>query len=289
MTNLIIGCGYLGHRVANLWLRAGQEVRVITRSETKGAELTAAGLSPLVADISEPTSLQCLKKQGRLETVLYAVGWDRNAGQTIEGVYARGLANVLAALPEVKKVVYISSTGVFGEVAGDWVDETSPAIPLREGGRACLAAENVLRGHPLGKRSVILRLAGIYGPHRIPRANELRAGLPIAAPSSGYLNLIHVDDAARIVLLAEAQATTPNLYLVSDGQPVLRSEYYAELARLLNAAPPRFIAPDPNTPAAQRASSDKRICNRRLLAELQPQLLYPSYREGLAAMVEQRE
>jgi nucleoside-diphosphate-sugar epimerase len=99
------------------------------------------------------------------------------------------------------------------------------------------------------------------------------------------LNLIHVDDAARIVLLAEAKAQPPRLYVVSDGQPVIRGDYYRVLARLLGALPPRFVEPPDDSPAAARAASDKRINPRRMFSELNPALLYPSYREGLASVV----
>jgi nucleoside-diphosphate-sugar epimerase len=111
------------------------------------------------------------------------------------------------------------------------------------------------------------------------------AGRAIDAPASGWLNLIHVDDAARIVLLAEERAPLPRTYVVSDGQPVLRAEYYAELARLLKAPAPIFAEPPPDSPAAQRAASDKRINPRRMFDELRPTLLYPDYRAGLAAVV----
>jgi nucleoside-diphosphate-sugar epimerase len=130
-----------------------------------------------------------------------------------------------------------------------------------------------------------LRLAGLYGPGRIPRSSDLVAGRPIDAPAHGWLNLIHVDDAARIVLLAEERASPPRTYVVSDGAPVPRAEYYAELARLLNAPPPRFVEPAADSPAALRAGSDKRINPRRMFAELKPTLLYPDYRAGLAAIV----
>jgi nucleoside-diphosphate-sugar epimerase len=132
---------------------------------------------------------------------------------------------------------------------------------------------------------VILRLAGLYGPGRIPRSADLVAGRPIDAPARGWLNLIHVDDAAQIVLLAEQRALLPRTYVVSDGQPVVRTEYYAELARLLRAPPPTFVEPVASSPAAARAASDKRIVPRRMFAELRPTLQFPSYREGLAAIV----
>src|SRR5262249_48518216 len=107
---------------------------------------------------------------------------------------------------------------------------------------------------------------------------------PIDAPARGWLNLIHVDDAARVVLLAEEHATPPKTFVVSDGVPVQRAEYYTELARLLNAPPPHFIEPPADSPAAQRAASDKRINPRRMFNELRPKLLYPDYRAGLTAI-----
>jgi nucleoside-diphosphate-sugar epimerase len=99
------------------------------------------------------------------------------------------------------------------------------------------------------------------------------------------LNLIHVEDAAQVVLAAEERAAPPRKYVVSDGHPVERSEYYTELARLLGAPKPRFIEPPADAPAAIRAASDKRVNPRRMFVELSPDLAYPSYREGLAAIV----
>jgi nucleoside-diphosphate-sugar epimerase len=155
---------------------------------------------------------------------------------------------------------------------------------MREGGRACLEAENLLREHALGQRAVILRMGGLYGPGRIPRRRELQAGEPIAAPEQGYLNLIHVEDAAAIVLAAEARAPAPSLYNVTDGHPVLRGDYFREAARVMGAPPPRFAPPPENDPRAQRATSDKRVSNRSLLEQLQPAFHYPSFHEGLAAI-----
>ena len=128
-------------------------------------------------------------------------------------------------------------------------------------------------------------MAGIYGPGRIPRRKELQAGIPIEAPSEGYLNLIHVDDAASAVIAAEQQAPLPALYCVSDGHPVIRGEYFRELAALFGAPEPQFREPRRDAPAAERASASKRVRNQRMLAELKFDLLYPSYREGLAAIV----
>jgi len=291
MAKLIFGCGYFGRRVAGLWLARGEEVYAVTRSTDKAARLADEGITPVVANLSRPESLGAIGQLSAADTVLFSVGYERSprtdaSTQTIHEVYVEGLAHVLGVIPaSVQRFIYISSTGVYGQVDGDWVDETSPCLPTREGGRACLAAERLLQQSEFAERAVILRLAGIYGPDRVPRIKELRAGTPIPAPLNGYLNLIHVDDAAQVVLLAEEKAAPPKLYCVSDGHPVIRGEYYAELAQLAGAPPPRFTDPQADSPAAQRAGSDKRVSNARLMAELSPALLYPSYREGLAAIV----
>jgi nucleoside-diphosphate-sugar epimerase len=172
-------------------------------------------------------------------------------------------------------------------MGGDWVDEDSKCVPERAGGRACLAAEERLLAHPLAGVSIILRLAGIYGPGRLPNLQALQAGEPIAAPEHGFLNLIHVDDAARAVVAAGvASRAGGRRYLVSDGCPVSRREYYAEVARLSAAPPPRFVAPAEDAHAVARAAAEKRVRNDRLLEELGVQLEYPDFRAGLKAIVD---
>ncbi len=294
MTNLIFGCGYLGKRVAACWEDAGHEVAIVTRSAARAAEFKRARYQAIVADVTNPNSLQNLPQA---ETVLYSVGYDRKSitpSPTIEEVYAGGVRNVLAAAdPSVKRFIYISTTGVYGPGAGDWVDETTPTDPQRDGGRASLAAEQVLAASTLNTRGIILRLAGLYGPDRVPFLSELRRGEPIPAISSGYLNLIHVDDAASVVLAAAESdssaflntAAGPRIFCVSDGNPVERGEYYSEVARQIGMPPPRFVAPDPASPRAQRAGRSRRISNKRMLGELRVTLACPDYRAGLAAIL----
>jgi nucleoside-diphosphate-sugar epimerase len=200
------------------------------------------------------------------------------------------LRNVLAALPAgVERLIYISSTGVYGSAGGEWVDEQTPCQPQRAGGKACLAAEELLAASRWQWQTIRLRLAGIYGPDRIPRRETLLAGEPIDAPAEGYLNLIHVHDAASVVLTADERAQPPRLYCVSDGHPAVRREYYECLAKLAGAPPPKFRTPAPNSPAAQRAEANRRVANRRLLTELAVELEFPSFREGLRNIIESGE
>lgn len=280
-TRLIFGCGYLGLRVAHRWAAAGDRVFAATRSESNGKRFAELGLQPLITDVTRPESLADLPAA---DTLLYAVGYDRTVEPSIHEVYATGLQNVLAALPEsVDRAIYISTTGVYGDAGGDWIDESIPPAPVRDGGRASLAAERVLAASPWGDRSAALRMAGLYGPDRIPYLKQLRAGEPIAAPSAGWLNLIHIDDAATAVLAAAQAGEPPPLVNVSDGAPPQRGDYYAEVARQNGAPPPSFVEPAADSPRAARAAANKRVGNRLLIERLGVSLAYPTYREGVAA------
>jgi nucleoside-diphosphate-sugar epimerase len=242
--------------------------------------LEKEGFEPLVLDITDLDNVSWPEA----ETVLFAVGYDRRKYQSIDEVFVDGLKNVVAKLPPPQRFIYISSTGVYGQTEGDWVTEDSPCAPARPGGIACLAAEGLLNELQWKDSVTVLRLAGIYGPGRVPRQADIRNGFPIPG-SSGYLNLIHVDDAANIVVAVGNQASPAGCYLVSDGQPVLRNAYYTELARLLEAPEPTFEAPPPESHLAARANASKRLLTDRLKNDINPTLQYPSYVEGLAAIV----
>lgn len=281
VTHFVLGCGYLGWRVARGWQAAGHAVGALTRSPRRAAELAAAGLAPWVGDVLDSH----LVLPAGIRVVLYAVGYDPRQDRTRHELYVGGLANVLRRLPNsVERIVYVSSTSVYGPAGAAWVDEQTPCHPQQEGGRACLAAEEELAASPWAARAVVLRLAGLYGPGRLPRAAELRTGRPIAADPESWLNLIHVEDAAQIACLAACHPAPSPLYVVADGQPVQRRTFYEELARRLGASPPVFLAPDEDAP--KRSEGDKRVNPQRLFRELAPRLLYPSYREGLAALAE---
>jgi nucleoside-diphosphate-sugar epimerase len=283
MAKLIVGCGYLGGRVARRWLAAGETVYAVTRSTQHAGVLAQEGVRPVVADVTRPESLTQLPPAA---TVLYSVAYDPASETTRDEVYAGGLRAVLDALPtRPDRVLLTSSTGVYGEAAGDWVDENSPCRPTRDAGRAMLAAEAVLQGSRLSDRSIILRLAGLYGPGRIPRMADLLAGRPIEMTAQGYLNLIHVDDAAHLIVAAESRATPPRIYVVADGQPVRRRDFYQHLAALLGLPAVTFTDPPPGDRSALRGGSDKRVRSARIFENLAVALAYPSYREGLAGMV----
>ncbi|MGC4007299.1 MAG: NAD-dependent epimerase/dehydratase family protein [Pirellulales bacterium] len=207
-----------------------------------------------------------------------------------------GCAVLDALPPTIGKILYVSSTGVYGQIDGEEIDESSPTEPRREGGRVCLAAERALQAHPLGRNGVILRLAGIYGPGRVPNRADLVAGKPLPFDPAGHLNLIHVDDAAEAILAAERGATTPNLFVVSDGSPAARGDYYAELRGC--GTPPRRASHRRRTTRRLRrrrlrravtvlmrrcrGGADKRISPAKLIRDLDMRFRFADFRAGLA-------
>lgn len=267
---LVIGCGYLGRVVADRWRTRGRRVLAVTRG--RAAELTAAGIEPVVADVTDPASLTRLPDAS---TVLYAVGMDRSAGKSMRDVYVRGLANVLAVLPPPGRLVYVSSTGVYGQTDGSEVDETSVTEPAEPSGKVVLEAERTLRAAV--PAAVVLRFAGIYGPGRVLRRRQLLAGEPLVGDADKWLNLIHVADGADAVLTAEARATPGDTLVVSDGTPATRRQVYTETARLLGVEA-RF------EPGPAGAEPNRRLVNRKL-RDLGWVPRFPSFREGLADAV----
>ncbi len=282
MRKLIIGCGYLGRRVARLWQQDGNEVFALTRSEANARELSALGIEPFLGEVTRPESLTQLPSA---DTVLYAVGFDRNAEPSQRDVYVDGLANVLRQVGErVCRVIYISSTSVYGQSSGEWIDERSATNPTRANGQICLQAEAVLRNILLTRESDpttnVLRLAGIYGPGRLlQRIEALKSGAPLAGNPEAILNLIYVDDAAQSVLACEKRGETGETYLICDDRPIRRREYYDKLAALAGAPQPVYA------PALSGEihgdGLNKRCSNRKMHERLHVVLQYPDIDVGL--------
>ena len=156
--------------------------------------------------------------------------------------------------------------------------------PTRDGGKAHLRAEKLLpeKLGPTGYR--ILRLSGIYGPDRVPRAADVIAGRPIASPADGYLNLIHVDDAASAVMAAwrlKAGQGHPT-YVISDDSPVIRRQFYQQIADQCGAVSPTFVEPGSDSAVRFRSETNKKVRNRRMKEDLAFTLQFPTYQQGLA-------
>ena len=282
MDKLVIGCGYLGRRVAARWLAQGHTVYGMTRD--KAAELEALGIRPIVGDVRELLDALDLPAA---ETVLYAVAPGRNEGQGPNDVWLLGLVHVTTALeewPVRPRLLFISSTSVYGHTNGEQVDENSVTEPFEDAGCILVRAEKHLL-EDWWPDAIILRFAAIYGPGRLLRSEAIQTGEPIVADPDKWLNLIHVEDGADVVLAAEARAKPGTFYNVSDGDPVRRREFYARMAEVLGAPPPRFVLPSLDALPPHEAAN-RRVSNRRMLEELKVDLRYPSYDEGLRSAIQ---
>jgi nucleoside-diphosphate-sugar epimerase len=283
VSTLIIGCGYVGTRLGARLVRDGGRVYGTIRSPARAEEIARSGIEPVIVDVLR---LETLRPLPEVERAFHAVGFDRSAGAALREVYVDGLQNVLDHLPpSVRRFVYASSTGVYGQTRGEWVDEESPTHPEHESGRVVLEAEGRVRAwaDSRGVSAVILRFAGLYGPGRIVRRAMLERGELIPGDPEKLLNMVHIDDAAQAAAAALDVGTPEPIYLVADDRPVTRREYYAVAAEALGAPEPQFEPPRPGSAEAARDATSKRVDNRRMKRGLGVNLLYPDITTGLAA------
>lgn len=278
---LVVGCGYLGERVARRWLAEGSRVIGVTRSPTRAIGLSASGIEPLVGDVTAGDAAW-LAGLPPLTTLFWAVGFDRRGTATHRDVHVLGLNRLLAVVGRSApppRAILSSSTGVWGDEAGDVVSEATPPAPQREAGHVLVEAERVLRESACGP-GVALRFAGLYGPGRLPRLDDLRAGVPLSGTPDSWLNLIHVDDAAAAVCAVAAARNPRPLYVVSDGRPVLRRDWYERLARLAGGPQPCWEAT-----ATPRRAADKRVDPTLLFTDLGFRPAHPDAGVAVAALV----
>ncbi len=196
----------------------------------------------------------------------------------------------IAGLADLAWIGYLSTVGVYGDWRGEWVDEASPTRPITERSLRRLQAEQewLKFGHDSGRRVEIFRLSGIYGPGRSV-VDNLRAGTAKRIVKPGQVfNRIHVDDIARVLAAAMETAAGHEIYNVSDDEPAPPQDVVAYAAELLGMPPPPEIPYEKaglQGMAATFWAENKRVRNDRIKRDLGVSLLYPTYREGVRALV----
>ncbi len=271
---LLAGCGDLGLRVAQRLLARGDEVWALRRQPLLPDD---SGIRWLAADLTQPGTLRRLP--AGITQLVYLPTPDRRDESAYRATFVDGLRHLLQALgsPSLQRVLLVSSSAVYGEHGGDWVDESTTPAPPGFNGQVLLEAEQLLAAQPI--TSIVLRLAGLYGPGRLQLLERLRTGevrVPRALPH--WANRIHIDDAAAaIVHLLELADPLP-LYLGVDSTPLPLDVLYDHLAELISA-------PLPDDGPAPAGVGSKRLSNARLCASgFRPQ--WPNAREGYAALVD---
>lgn len=292
---LIVGCGDVGLRIAaNVQCNPvqvrqhGPRVLALTSSAEKAQLLAQRGILPLQGNLDDLHSLCRLR--GIAQRVIHM------APPPAQGMVDQRTAHLVQVLRQGRlplSLVYGSTTGVYGDCAGAWLDETRAVNPRTDRARRRVDAEQRLLcfGKDSGLRIQILRIPGIYAPNReggTPRARLLK-GLPVLnAADDVFTNHIHADDLARIALAALWRGKPQRVYHASDNTELRMGDYFDWAADVYGLSrPPRVSREAAQTilPPMMLSfmSESRRLLNQRMQQELRVALRYPTVREGLAS------
>lgn len=278
---VILGCGYVGTRIAKAALAEGRMVRVCSRSTGRLQPLGELGAQVKFVDASVPKSFTAALSGMAGATVVYSIP----PVTTLPPRHAMRAALQAAYGAGVGCFVYFSSCGLYGDAPDDdtWIDEDTPTTP-DAAMQNVVSDELEIQSSSFDKlRTVILRMAPVYGPGRGVRERMKKGTYSILEDGQHVTSRIYVDDVARIIAAAEQHAPNKAVYLVGDDHPATQGEYAKWLSERLGLGmpPSRQIVEQGKPRVAHR---NRRIRNSRLKQELQLELKYPTFREGEAAI-----
>jgi nucleoside-diphosphate-sugar epimerase len=287
MKCLIVGCGYVGLPLGAELVRLGHEVAGLRRQALAENELKAAGIRPLVGDVTRPESLARLPHA--FDWVVNCVASRGGTAEDYRRIYLQGTRHLmewLSATPP-QKFVYTGSTSVYGQTDGSPVKETSPTEPVVETAKVLRETEKLLLT-AAGERkfpAVILRVAGIYGPDRGHAFKQfLKNEARIEGDGSRFLNMIHRDDLIGCLIAVLKSGRAGEIYNTVDDEPVTQANFFQWLAEELGKAPPPMVPENPEADR-KRGVTNKRVSNRKLKMELGHQFKYPNFRIGYSAEI----
>lgn len=288
MTSLFcFGLGYSAEAFARRVRALGWRVAGTARTAEGAGRIAALGYDAVLFDGSEPGD-GVAEALAAATHVLVSAGPDEHGDPTL-----RCHGADIARAPGLRWIGYLSTIGVYGDTGGQWVDETAPPRPGSERTRRRAAAENdwLAFGAAHGTPVQVFRLGGIYGPGR-SAIDDLRAGTARRTVKPGQVfNRIHVDDIAAVLRAAAEGHGRHRIYNVVDDEPAPPQDVVAHAAHLLGVTPPPEIPFEdaPLTPMGRSFYAEsRRVRNRRLHDDLGVTLAYPTYREGLAAILAAR-
>ncbi|ALE92369.1 epimerase [Arthrobacter alpinus] len=276
MTVVIAGCGDLGTEAGLRFASLGHRVMGLRRSAEKlPSEIEGQSIDLSVEVPTLPTDTAI---------VVVAMSPDERSVDSYRAAYVNSVLRVAAAISKdcaaPPRVLYVSSTAVYGIDDGSWVDETSPTEPTSPTAVVLLEAEATLL--ELIPEATILRLGGLYGPGRTREIDRVRQGVATISSEPEFTSRIHRDDAAAAIVHLMTMETWPQaVYIGADDLPTDRREVVEFLARSLDLPAPEIA----NDSSQERGSRGKRCHNNRL-RETGFEFSYPTYREGYAAVLE---
>jgi nucleoside-diphosphate-sugar epimerase len=276
---LIAGCGYVGTALGLRLAATGHVVWGLRRS----AEGLPPGIRSVEADLTAPETLQKLPPE--LDAVFYTAAPNGSDEAAYRAIYVDGLCYLLEALvrqgQSPQRVLFTSSTAVYAQSAGEWVDETSPTEPKHFSGRRVLEGEKLLLSGPFP--ATVMRFGGIYGPGRTSLIERVRQGLATCRDGPPlYTNRIHRDDCAGALHHLLSLPRPESVYIGVDHEPAEHCDVLRWLATQLGASPPGVKA-SPATDT-RRHRTNKRCRNAKLVASGYV-FRYPTFRDGYAALL----
>lgn len=282
----ILGCGYVGLELGRQLTARGHEVCGVRRSPEGCEAIEEAGFEAVQADIADRGALAGVPDA---DALVFAASSGGRGAEAAREVYVRGLETVIGHFSEradpPERLLYTSSTGVYGDHGGDWVDEDTEVEPATEKTRVLREAERVALDSPIP--GTVVRFAGLYGPDRY-RLERYLEGLV----TEGYLNMIHREDAAGVSrYLLEEDLARGEVVLAVDDEPADKWAFADWLAEQCGVPEPpketeeeRLADPDLSEPARRRLETSKR-CSNAKLRELGYEFSYPTFREGYCEAV----
>lgn len=278
MANILIaGCGDIGNRLGVNLVADGHTVWGLKRNVAS----LARQIQPLPGDLASPDTL--ILPTEPLDYIFYTAAAGGYSEAQYRAAYVDGVANLLAALAaarqQPRRVLLISSTSVYAQQQGEWVDEDSPAAPTGFSGRCIREGEELLWSGPYP--ATVIRFGGIYGPGRTRLVDSLRDGTALCVQGA-YSNRIHSQDCARALQHLMELNKPESLYLGVDNDPALLCDVIHWVADRLGVPGPPLSAQQEG--ARKRSSGSKRCSNARLRAS-GFEFLYPDYQHGYAALL----
>jgi nucleoside-diphosphate-sugar epimerase len=273
---LIIGCGRIGQRVAAHYIEQGRSVSGLVSRPENAQALQTQGIEALEIDLDSAP----LSDLSTANSDLFYFAPPPSSGQTDPRM--RHVIDAMQRSAPPRRLVYISTSGVYGDCQGEWIDETRATNPQADRARRRLDAENQLRAwsERTGAELVILRVAGIYGPSRLP-IERIKKRLPIVRKEEApFTNRIHEDDLVNICIQSMEKPVAGEIFNVSDGHPGAMAEYFDAVADFAGLErPPKISLSEAQSQLSPEMWSylmeSRRMSNAKQSAYLSGSLLFP--------------
>ena len=282
---LILGCGYVGEKLARACVTEGIKVTATTRSKARADELRTMGIEAVVVDCPASLSDELLSQ---CDALLDSLPLTRDES-SMHASQPQWIPGIAPKLTKLKWAGYLSTTGVYGDANGAWVDESWACNPGSSRGSERLKAE--MTWLDSGLPAEVFRIAGIYGPER-NIISKLRAGgyQAVQWEPPHYSSRIHVDDIIEALMAAMQKPRIGRVVNLADDEPLPHADYVTEVAAMLGVSAPEILTPEEGERLLAPAMLDffrdnKKVSNRLLHVELLETLKYPNFRDGIKALI----